>query len=150
MKSILLAAALAAIPTVALADVQVQVRDHDAHEAYRHERYERFAGSHWASDRGSRWNQLLRANSANGRQEFQVNQTNKWRAIRLESMSGSPSIEKIMVEFSNGQTQVVGLNESLPAGAGTVIDLSGESRRIKRVVVYPENRSRGMYAVYGM
>jgi opacity protein-like surface antigen len=149
MKSILLAALLAVIPASSYADVQVQVRDHDAHEMYRHERYERFAGSHWSSDRG-RWNQLARGSSGNGRQEFTVGNMNRFRAIRVEAVRGEPAISKIMVEFATGGSQVIGINETLPAGAGEVIDLTGESRRIKRVIVYPEARSRGTYAVYGV
>ena len=58
-------------------------------------------------------------------------------------------IGKIAINFVGGGTQVVELNSTMPAGAGEVIDLQGRERRVSRVIVYADPRSRGAYAIYG-
>ncbi|HEY6173271.1 MAG TPA: hypothetical protein VIX73_02460 [Kofleriaceae bacterium] len=162
MKSIALLTALAAaIPAVAYADpIQTYERDRDYDrdryrdqdrdrpEWFHHEHYDRFANSHWQTDRG-RWVRLVRANSASGRREFMVDRQNRYRTFRLESLWGEPMIGKIAINFADGTTQVVQINGTLPAGAGEVIDLQGNQRRVGRIVVYADPRSRGGYAIFG-
>ena len=77
MKSIALLTVLAtAVPVAAYADpVQTyqrdrdhdndrdRDRDHDRGDAFRHEHYDRFGTSHWATERG-RWTRVARANAA--------------------------------------------------------------------------------------
>lgn len=127
-------------------DQDVYHRDHDW---YRHEHYDRFGNSHWASDIPGRWVTLAHANSASGRREFMIGTTNRYRAFRVEGLRGEPAIEKIAINFANGTTQVVQMNTTLPAGSGDVIDLAGHERTVVRIVVYADPRSRGVYAIYG-
>jgi hypothetical protein len=155
MKTIALSTLLAmAIPAAAYAqppvspDQRTYVRDREDGEAFRREHYDRFANNHWATDRG-RWTTLARANSASGRREFWVGQGNRYHTFRLEGLRGNPMISKIAINFANGQTQVVQLNASLAGGAGEVIDLQGNDRKVLRIVVYAEPRSRGTYAIFG-
>jgi len=123
-------------------------RDRDRADAFRHEHYDRFGTSHWATDRG-RWTRLVRANAASGRREFLIGTQNRYRTFRLESLSGEPMIGKIAINFADGGTQVVQLNTAMPAGSGEVIDLQGRERRVGRIIVYADPRSRGAYAIYG-
>ena len=122
-------------------------RDHDR-DAFRHEHYDRFNGSHWATDH-EHWTRLVRGNAAAGRNQFSIGTMNRYRTFRLESLTGDPMIHRIAIEFANGGTQVVDINTALPAGAGEVIDLNGDNRRIQRIVVYADPHSRGAYAIYG-
>lgn len=125
-----------------------RVRDRDRAEWFHHEHYDRFGNSHWATDRG-RWTRLVRANAASGRREFMIGTQNRYHTFRLESLSGEPMIGKIAINFADGTTQVVQLNTAMPAGQGEVIDLQGRERRVGRIVVYADPRSRGAYAIYG-
>lgn len=164
MKSIALLTVLAtAVPAAAYANpVQTYQRDRDHDhdrdrdrdqdrdraEWFRHEHYDRFGTSHWATDRG-RWTRLVRANAASGRREFWIGTQNRYRTFRLESLRGEPMIGKLAINFADGSTQIVPLNGAMPAGQGEVIDLQGRERRVTRIVVYADPRSRGAYAIYG-
>lgn len=123
-------------------------RDRDRDDWFRRDHYDRFANTRWQTEHG-RWSTLARANSASGRREFMVGSGNRYHTFRLEALRGEPAISKIAINFANGQTQVVQLNSALPAGAGEVIDLQGNERRVLRIVVYADPRSRGTYAIYG-
>lgn len=122
---------------------------HHDHGWFRHEHYDRFGNSHWASDIPGRWVTLAHANSASGRREFMVGTTNRYRAFRVEGLHGQPAIGRIAINFADGTTQVVQLNTVLPAGSGEVIDLQGHERTVVRIVVHADPRSRGVYAIYG-
>jgi hypothetical protein len=168
MKTIALLTALAAAtPAVAFAEpIQTYQRDRDTDRGryydndryrdqdrdrpdwFRHDRYDRFANSRWQTDRG-RWTRLVRANASSGRREFMIDRQNRYRTFRLESVWGEPSIQKIAINFADGTTQVVQVNGAMPAGAGEVIDLQGDQRRVGRIVVYADPRSRGGYAIFG-
>jgi hypothetical protein len=58
-------------------------------------------------------------------------------------------ITQVKIEFENETLQTVDMNTTLPAGAGEVIDLNGDVRQIRRVIVYTAPQSRGSYTVYG-
>jgi len=155
MKSIALLTVLAtAAPVAVYAEpVQTYQRDRDSdrdrdHDRFHHEHYDRFGTSHWATDRGH-WTRLVRANAASGRREFLIGTQNRYRTFRLESLSGEPMIGKIAINFADGGTQVVQVNAAMPAGQGEVIDLQGRERRVGRIIVYADPRSRGAYAIYG-
>jgi hypothetical protein len=161
MRSIALSTVLAlAIPAAAFANPPVPDRDHDRdhdrdrdrdhdRDGFRHEHYARYGESHWAGDIRGRWTTLARASSTDGRREFMVSSTNRYRTFRVEGVRGEPAISKIAINFANGTTQVVQMNSSLPAGAGEVIDLQGNDRKVLRIVVYADPHSRGAYAIYG-
>jgi hypothetical protein len=124
--------------------------DHDRdRDWFRHEHYDRYGSSHWAEDVHGRWVTLARANSAAGRREFLVGTGNRYHTFRIEGLRGDPAIHRIAINFANGTTQVVQMNTALPAGAGEVIDLQGNERRVSRIVVYADPHSRGVYAIYG-
>jgi hypothetical protein len=163
MKSIALLTALAtALPAAAYAQptqTYERDRDHDRDrdrpgdrdrpDWFRHEHYDRYGDSHWANDVRGRWTRLVRANASSGRREFWIGNRNRYRTFRLESTWGEPMIGKIAINFADGTTQVVEINGALPAGQGEMIDLQGNQRRVGRITVYADPRSRGGYAIFG-
>jgi len=78
-----------------------------------------------------------------------VDAGNRYSKLRIQGTSGAPVVTRVTVHFARGGSQVVDLNERLSGGAGSVIDLNGDTRRISRIVVQTDGRSRGEYAVYG-
>lgn len=115
----------------------------------RTQHYGRFADTRWGHDR-DRWMQVGRNFDAREpRQEVDLmGQGGRFNTLRVEALSGAPLINRVTIEFMNGEAQVLDINERLRAGQGDVIDLSGDNRRIKRVMVYLAPRSFGEYAVF--
>lgn len=146
----------AAAPALADPAVRVIVRDdlpktyqRDRDVNWNRERYDRWEGSRWQRDRG-RWEPLARGyDSRTERQFIKPGNNGRFRKLRIEGVRGEPVIMKIAIEFADKTGQVVEYRESLPAGTGEVIDLNGGDRRISRIIVYTDPRSRGSYSVYG-
>jgi len=151
MKTIaLLTAVVLGVPAAAAyaqpARVQVEVRDRD----WRHDRYDSYDQSHWNRDFKGRWVSLGNGYKAyNARQMISVDAGNRYSKLRIQGTSGAPVVTRITVQFANGGRQEVELNERLSGGAGSVIDLNGDTRKITRIIVHTDGRSRGEYAVYG-
>jgi hypothetical protein len=131
MKSIALLTALAAaVPVAAYAQpVQTYQRDRDTdRDRFRDQDRDRpdwFRHEHYDRFANNHWSTDVRG---------------RW--VRL-------MIGKIAINFADGTTQVVQFNGAMPAGAGEVIDLQGNQRRVGRIVVYADPRSRGSYAIFG-
>jgi hypothetical protein len=159
MKHIAFLTALAiSIPTVAYAWPHGRTDDRDdtprsydrGDAAWNRERYERYEQSHWAHDFHSRWVPLARGyNARTERQFITLGGNGRYHKLRIEGVRGEPVLLKIAIEFSDRTGQAVEYKESLPAGTGEVIDLNGGERRINRIIVYTDPRSRGAYSVYG-
>jgi len=114
------------------------------------ERYDRYDRSHWYRDFRGRWEPLARGYSARTERQFiNIGGHGRYRKLRIEAVRGEPVLLKIAIEFMDGTAQAVEYREVLPAGTGEVIDLNGGDRRIKRIIVYTDPRSRGSYSVYG-
>jgi len=152
MKSFILAAVIASVPAAVYAqptvraDVQVRTdRDH----TFNHERYDRYADSHWARDTQHRWRMVGGyMNARNDRQFINVGgaRVNK---LRIEAVRGAPAIDRLTVLFTDGSSQTVELDGRLQIGAGEVIDLEGAGpRRVRRVIVFTQPNARGVYSLY--
>lgn len=163
MRRIALITALAAaVPAAAYADqppsqTYQRDRDHDRdHDrdrrddhAWNRDHYDRYANSHWASDFHGRWVPIARGYSARtDRQMINVG-NGKFRKIRIEGVRGEPLVTKIAIEFADQSTQAIDLDTRLPAGAGEVIDLNGDVRRVHRIIVYTDAHRGGSYSIYG-
>jgi hypothetical protein len=157
MKRIALFTALAVgLPTAAALADPPQVyhrdrdrdRDHDR-DAYHRDHYDRYNRSHWANDFRGRWVLLARGFSAQTDRQF-INVNNaKFRKLRIEAVRGEPMVTKIAIEFADQTTQAIDMDTRLSNGAGEVIDLNGDVRRVHRIIVYTDRNSRGSYSVYG-
>jgi hypothetical protein len=151
MRSIALSAALLmAVPVVAYADPpQTQYdRDHDRDQARaaEHERYDRWNDSHWSRDYHGRWRSF--GQTFNARNDSQIiNLNGRYHVVRLQAVRGEPRIDRVVIQYSDQDTQTVQLDSRLGDGAGEVIR-TDPSRRITRVTVYTERNARGLYSVY--
>jgi hypothetical protein len=146
MKTFALSAALLmAVPVVAYADPpQTYDRDHD--RASEHERYDRWNDSHWSHDYHGRWRTI--GQTFNARNDSQlVNLNGRYHVLRLQAVRGQPRIDRVVVTYSDGDTQTVQLDSRLGDGNGEVIRLD-PGRRITRVTVFTERNARGLYSVY--
>lgn len=145
MKTFALSAALLmAVPVAAYADPPQTQSDRD--RAFEHERYDRWNDSHWSRDYHGRWRSFGQTFSARRDRQL-INLNGHYHMLRLQAVRGEPNIERVVVQYSDGDTQTVELNSRLGDGAGEVIRLD-DSRRITRVTVYAEHNTRGLYAVY--
>jgi len=145
MRSIALSTALlVAIPALAYADPPQTQSDRD--RAFEHERYDRWNDSHWSRDYHGRWRSFGQTFSARNDRQL-INLNGHYHMLRLQAVRGEPNLERVVVQYNDGDTQTVELNSRLGDGAGEVIKLD-DSRRITRVTVYAEHNTRGLYAVY--
>ena len=148
MKTFALSAALLmAVPVAAYAQPQPQPqydRDHD--RAFEHERYDRWNDSHWSRDYNGRWRTFGQTFNARNDRQF-INLNGRFHVLRLQAVRGEPEIERVVVQYNDGDTQTVEINSRLPDGAGEVIRLD-PARRINRVTVYTQRNARGLYSVY--
>lgn len=75
---------------------------------------------------------------ANSQTEIHVgSQVGAFTTLKLDAAGGRSFIRKIMIEFENGQKQILGdVNRTLTGNDCLTIDLDGGRRQINRVIVY--------------
>jgi hypothetical protein len=144
MKTFALSAALLmAVPVAAYADPPQTQSDRD--RALEHEHYDRWNDSHWSHDYHGRWRSFGQTfNARNDRQLINLN--GRYHMLRLQAVRGEPQIDRVVVTYSDGDTQTVELNSQLGDGAGEVIRLD-PGKRVTRVAVFTERNARGLYSV---
>jgi hypothetical protein len=129
--------------------VRVEVRSNDPNGQWTRDRYDRYDGSHWARDFRGRWMTLARSYTTQGQRQFIHVNGQRLSKLRVEGTRGAPVIQKIAIEFGDGSSQAVDLDMRLRRGEGEVIDLNGGTRRVNRIIVYADPRTRGSYSLYG-
>jgi hypothetical protein len=138
-----------AVPVAAYADPPQTQNDRDRDRAnanFEHERYDRWNDSHWSRDYHGRWRSFGQTfNARNDRQLINLN--GHYHMLRLQAVRGEPQIDRVVVQYSDGDTQTVELNSQLGDGAGEVIRLD-PGKRVNRVTVFTERNARGLYSVY--
>jgi hypothetical protein len=87
-----------------------------------------------------------------GAMAFRVNPTlrsARFSALKLQSAGGKSLIHRVEIQFANGRTQVVQLNQYLTAASPTItIDLAGDAARaIRNVTVVGRNARQSSYSV---
>jgi hypothetical protein len=158
MRSIALSTALlVAVPVAAYADPPPpqsdrghdRDRDHDRdHDrASMHERYARWNDTHWSRDYHGRWRSFGQTFNARADRQLVSLGGGRFHMLRLQAVRGEPEIARVVIQYNDGDTQTVELNSRLGDGAGEVIQLDA-NRGIRRVTVFTEPRTRGLYAVY--
>jgi len=145
MKTFALSAALLmAVPVAAYADPPQTQSDRD--RAFEHERYDRWNNSHWQRDYHGRWRSFGQTFNARNDRQF-INLNGRYHMLRLQAVRGEPQIDRVVVQYSDGDTQTVEINSQLGDGAGEVIRLD-PGKRVNRVTVFTERNARGLYSVY--
>jgi len=124
-------------------------RDHDNDGNMVRDHYDRYDHSRWSRDFHGRWVPITRGTSRAGRTDFFLPNKQRYRKIRIEGTRGEPVIVKVAIEFGNGTNQVVNFNSAFPPGVGEVIDLTNETRIVKRIIVDADPQSRGQFSVWG-
>lgn len=76
-------------------------------------------------------------------------QAGKFDTLQLTASAGKTFIRQVIVQFNNGQSQVVGLGKTLDGDGALTIDLAGNHRAIRRIVVTGNERSTGRRRPYG-
>ena len=87
---------------------------------------------------------------ADGEMSFAVNPyAGRFTMLKLQSSAGKSLIYRVKIQFANGRTQVVELNQYLTAASPMIkIDLAGEgARSIKNVTVVGRNARMSAYSV---
>lgn len=138
------AALLMAVPVAAYA--QPPQPQYDRDRAIEHERYDRWNDSHWSHDYHGRWRTFGQTFNARRDRQY-INLNGRYHVLRLQAVRGEPQIDRVVVQYNDGDTQTVEINSRLPDGAGEVIRLD-PGRRVNRVTVYTERNARGLYSVY--
>lgn len=130
-------------------DEQERTREPEREGNLSRDRYDHYAHSRWAHDFHGRWVPITAGKSQAGRTDFFLPAKQHYKRLRIESTRGEPVISQVTIEFANGTNQSVAVNSRLPTGAGEVIDLTGESRVVTRVIVDADAQSHGQFTVYG-
>jgi hypothetical protein len=86
----------------------------------------------------------------NGRASIAVGgQAGRFNTLRLSAAAGKTFIKQVIVQFNNGQSQVVGLGKMLDGHDTLTIDLAGNQRGIRQIVVTGNELSNGRRRPYG-
>jgi hypothetical protein len=78
-----------------------------------------------------------------------ASQAGRFDTLQLTASSGKTFIKQVIVQFGNGQNQVVGLGKMLDGNDSLTIDLAGNHREIKKIVVTGNELSTGRRRPYG-
>lgn len=91
--------------------------------------------------------QVDRATS--GATSFQVGRSHKsFTTVKLQRTAGKSLVRRVQIQFANGRTQTVDLNQYLTASNPSItIDLAGHTRSIAKVTVIGRNARHAAYRV---
>ena len=90
-----------------------------------------------------RWVTLANDTRLWGRAVIQVAPSaRKFTKLELRADHGRTSIDKVLIQFANGRTQVVEQNASLTGYKPLTIDLKGDTRSIDRIVIVGRSTPR--------
>jgi len=73
----------------------------------------------------------------------------KFDTLQLTASAGKTFIRQVTVQFNNGQNQVVGLGKMLDGNDTLTIDLAGNHREIRKIVVTGNELSTGRRRPFG-
>jgi hypothetical protein len=76
-------------------------------------------------------------------------QARRFDTLQLTASAGKTFIMQVTVQFNNGQRQVIGLGKLLDGNDTLTIDLAGNHREIRRIVVTGNELSTGRRRPYG-
>jgi len=87
-----------------------------------------------------------------GQMSFRLGRTGlaseRFSTLQLQTQAGKSLIQRVLIQFGNGRTQVVEVNQYLNASNPTItIDLEGRARTISKVTVVGRNARQSAYRV---
>jgi hypothetical protein len=86
---------------------------------------------------------------ATGRTAIAVASQGRFDTLQLTASAGKTFVKQVIVQFGNGQNQVVGLGRTLDGNDSLTIDLAGNHREIRKIVVTGNELSTGRRRPYG-
>jgi hypothetical protein len=86
---------------------------------------------------------------ATGRTAVAVAGQGRFDTLQLTASAGKTFVKQVVVQFGNGQNQVVGLGRTLDGNDSLTIDLAGNHREIRKIVVTGNELSTGRRRPYG-
>ena len=87
---------------------------------------------------------------ADGEMSFWMGRTmnDRFSTLKLKSSAGKSLIQRVLIQFANGRTQTVDVNQYLNASNPTItIDLQGRERAISKVTVIGRNARQSSFSV---
>lgn len=85
---------------------------------------------------------LAQSTRVQGRDVIRVNDTRAFTKLELRSQAGRTQLDKVLITFGNGQSQVIDCNKTLNGSESFSIDLAGNARNIKRIVLVGKSGRR--------
>jgi hypothetical protein len=76
-------------------------------------------------------------------------QAGRFDTLQLTASAGKTLIRQVIVQFNNGQSQVIGPGKLLDGNDSLTIDLAGNHREIRRIIVTGHELSTGRRRPYG-
>ena len=85
-----------------------------------------------------------------GRATINVATPRQFTKVELRASEGRSTIDRVLVQFGNGRTRTVKLNRIVEGKKTIMIDLPGDSRLIKKIVVIGSSKRRASVDVFAM
>jgi hypothetical protein len=85
---------------------------------------------------------LAQATRLQGRDVIRVTDQRAFTKLELRSQSGRTQLDKVLITFGNGQSQVIDCNKTLTGSESFSIDLVGNARNIKKLVLVGKSGRR--------
>jgi len=86
----------------------------------------------------------------NGSEYIRLNAYKPLKTLKLQATGGTTSIKDVTIQFANGQTQTVCLNQTLSGNAAATIDLSGNFRKVVSLSLTGSSSRRASFEVLGV
>ena len=85
-----------------------------------------------------------------GSELISLARTKPLRTLKLQATRGSTSIKDVTIQFANGQTQTVCLNQTIANGSSATIDLTGNYRNVVSLSLTGSSGRRASFQVLGV
>jgi hypothetical protein len=85
-----------------------------------------------------------------GRSTINVSTIRPFNKVELRSSEGRSTIDRVVVYFANGRTRTVKLDRIVDSKKSISIDLPGDSRLIKRIVVVGTSKRHASVDVFAL
>jgi hypothetical protein len=89
-----------------------------------------------------KWQTLASSKRVSAHSAFYVRSSDAFSKLKLEAAAGTTFVDKVLITFGNGRTQLIDLDKRLSARDPLVIDLDGNLRKISKVEVFGRSGRR--------
>ena len=94
---------------------------------------------------------LASSTRLNGRDTIKVNDyLRAFNKLELRAKSGRTDLDKVVITYGNGKTQTINCNRVLQNNQSFTIDLRGDQRNLKKIVLVGKSGRRASIDVLGL